>query len=94
MHNYPWYRAWNESFGKRGVTMIGIHTPETKGEAKLEGVREKVKENKFDFAIAVDNDWKIWNAWGNRAACPSKSRCKRASRETSLPRQRRNSNPT
>lgn len=66
MRNYPWYAGWHKDFGDRGVTVIGIHTPETKDEARLERVRQKVKENKMDYAIAVDGSSKTWMAWDNR----------------------------
>ncbi len=31
----------------------------------MESLRGKVKEENFDFPIVVDNDKKIWDAWGN-----------------------------
>ena len=48
------------------MTVLGVHTPETAGEAQVERVRKKVKENEFAFPVAVDNDAKNWRAWGNR----------------------------
>ena len=50
----------------KGLTILGVHTPETKGEAKIESVRQKVKENNMTYAIAVDGAAKTWQAWGNR----------------------------
>lgn len=66
MRNYPWYKGWHDQFAKKGVTLLGVHTPETEGEAKVEQVKKKVKEIGFAFPIAVDNDQKNWQAWGNR----------------------------
>jgi hypothetical protein len=48
------------------VTVIGVHTPETQGEKKIEAVRKKVKDNEIKYAIAVDSQGKTWAAWGNR----------------------------
>jgi hypothetical protein len=48
------------------VTIIGVHTPETEGEKKIEKVRQKVKSNGMNYAIAVDGSGKTWQAWGNR----------------------------
>jgi hypothetical protein len=48
------------------VTIIGVHTPESKGEAKLETLRKKVKENEFTFPVAADTEKKVWALWGNR----------------------------
>ncbi len=65
MQNYPWYRGWQETLADRGLVIIGVHTPETEGERNLDSVREKVKEAKFEFPVAVDTDEQIWNTWGN-----------------------------
>jgi hypothetical protein len=48
------------------VTVIGVHTPETDTEKKIEKVRKKVKDNGMKYAIAVDGSAKTWQAWGNR----------------------------
>jgi hypothetical protein len=48
------------------VTVIGIHTPETEGEGRIEQVRKKVKANDMQYPIAVDRDAKTWKAWGNQ----------------------------
>ena len=42
-----------------------MHTPETQKEREPDRVREKVKEAEFTFPVVIDNDKKIWNAWGN-----------------------------
>lgn len=65
IHNFPSYKTWQDQFEKKKVTIVGIHTPETPGEKELESVRKKAAENGFRFPIAVDNDLKNWQAWGN-----------------------------
>lgn len=65
IRNYPWYLGWHRDFADRDLKIIGVHTPETDAETKVEGVVAKVKENGFEFPVVVDNDKKIWNAWGN-----------------------------
>jgi peroxiredoxin len=66
IHNYPSYRDWQERFAKQDVTIIGIHTPETQAERRVETLQTKLTDNKLDFAVAVDLDQKNWNAWSNR----------------------------
>jgi peroxiredoxin len=65
IHNYPWYRAWQRDFAPRGVTVIGIHTPETPGERDVARVRQKAKDNGLVFPILIDNQRRNWEAWGN-----------------------------
>ena len=50
----------------KGVTIIGIHTPETDGEKSLAAVRKKVKDNEMKYAVAVDSAGKTWAEWGNQ----------------------------
>src|SRR5262245_25603134 len=38
IHNYPSYKAWQDSYAGKAVTIIGIHTPETEGEADVKRV--------------------------------------------------------
>ncbi len=47
------------------MVIIGVHTPETEAERNVETLRTKVKEESFDYPVVVDNDKKIWDAWGN-----------------------------
>ena len=63
--NFPWYRGWHESFAERGLTIIGVHTPETEGERNSQTVQQKAGEAKFAFPILIDNHRRNWNAWGN-----------------------------
>jgi hypothetical protein len=45
---------------------VGVHTPETDSEKKIDRVRQKVKDQKIQYPVAVDNASKTWRAWGNR----------------------------
>jgi hypothetical protein len=66
VRNYPWYAGWQKDYEKKGLVLVGVHTPETAAEAKLENVKAKVKANKMTYPVAVDNKYRTWNAWGNR----------------------------
>lgn len=65
IHNYPWYKAWQTDFSGKGVTIIGIHTPETEGDRNTEKLRQKVKDNGLLFPILIDSHRQNWDAWGN-----------------------------
>jgi hypothetical protein len=66
VRNYPWYRGWHDDLAKKGLVVVGVHTPETAGEANLTRLRAKVKENRITYPIAVDNQARTWRAWDNR----------------------------
>ena len=66
IHNYPAYKAWQKEYGGKGVTIIGIHTPEFAGEADVERVRARAEQHGLKFPIAVDNNGLNWKNWNNR----------------------------
>lgn len=45
--------------------MIGIHTPETEGEKKVESVKKKLADAGLTFPIAIDNKATMWRRYGN-----------------------------
>lgn len=65
IQNYPWYRDWQTTLGKKGLVIVGVHTPETEGERDETSLRETIKREKFQFPVVVDDQRKIWDTWGN-----------------------------
>jgi len=65
VHDYPVHRDWQTKFGEKGLTMIGIHTPQTKEERDGGRIREKARELGLTFPVLIDSARENWNAWGN-----------------------------
>jgi peroxiredoxin len=65
IRNYPIYRKWHAELAGKGVTLIGIHTPETRTERDIAHLERKLKEDDLAFPVLIDNDQANWNAWGN-----------------------------
>jgi peroxiredoxin len=63
--NFHHYNRWHESLSQRGVTVIGIQTPETSAERDASKVRQAAKEKGFKFPVLIDLQNKNWDAWGN-----------------------------
>ena len=42
-HNFPTLKAWQTAFADKGVTIIGVHTPETERERQIENVRKSAR---------------------------------------------------
>jgi thiol-disulfide isomerase/thioredoxin len=66
IHNYPAYKGWQEKYAGKGLTIVGIHTPEFEHEADVKRVRAKAEQNGLKFPIAVDNGGQNWKNWKNR----------------------------
>jgi peroxiredoxin len=63
----PWVRAWHEQFGPKGLVVIGVHTPETAEEREFANVTKHVKKLGIRHAVAIDNDFRNWRAFGVQA---------------------------
>jgi len=66
LRQLPYLRAWAEKYQDHGLVVIGVHTPEFDVEHDLDNVRRAAKDLRVDYPVAVDNDYAIWNAFGNR----------------------------
>jgi peroxiredoxin len=64
-HNLPYYNKWQEDFAKEDVQIIGVHTPETNGEADPKNVSAEIKKLNIKFPVAVDLDSATWKAYDN-----------------------------
>jgi thiol-disulfide isomerase/thioredoxin len=65
LRTLPYVRAWADRYQDHGLTVIGVHTPEFDFEHDLDNVRREVKDLGVEFPVAVDNDYRIWTAFGN-----------------------------
>jgi peroxiredoxin len=63
--NFKHYNRWQESLSKKGVTVIGIQTPETSAERDPKLVKQAAKEQRFGFPVLIDLKNSNWDAWGN-----------------------------
>jgi thiol-disulfide isomerase/thioredoxin len=61
----PYLRAWAKKYTDRGLVVIGVHTPEFDFEKDLANVRRALKEFGVGYSVLLDNDYRIWNAFGN-----------------------------
>lgn len=64
-NNYPWYREWQNELAGRGVTIVGIHTPETAAEEDNAALQASLDEHGLKFPVAVDKKKTMWTAWYN-----------------------------
>lgn len=63
--NFKHYNRWHETLSKKGVTVIGIQTPETTAERDSTLVKQAAKEQGFEFPVLIDLKNSNWDAWGN-----------------------------
>lgn len=62
----PYIRGWSQAYRDDGLIVIGVHTPEFSFEHSVDLVRRAVRERGIGYPVAVDNDYEVWTAFGNR----------------------------
>ena len=62
----PYLRAWDGRYRERGLTIVGVHTPEFTFEREADNVRGAIAANRLRYPVAQDNEYATWSAWGNQ----------------------------
>ena len=62
----PYVRAWAEKYKDSGLVVIGVHTPEFDFEKQMANVQKAVQKFDISYPVALDSDYKIWNAFHNQ----------------------------
>jgi hypothetical protein len=65
LRQLPYLRAWAQKYSGQGLVMIGVHTPEFSFEHKPDNVRRAVQEMGITYPVATDNNYAVWQAFGN-----------------------------
>ena len=66
IRTFPYLRAWDAAYRSRGLTIVGVHTPEFSFERDAGNVRDAIAQSRLRYPVAQDNDYRTWNAWGNQ----------------------------
>ncbi|MBP6920927.1 redoxin domain-containing protein [Candidatus Gracilibacteria bacterium] len=62
----PYLNAWHDKYEQDGLVILGIHAPEFSFEKLSKNVEKAVKEAGIKYPVALDNDFRTWNAYDNR----------------------------
>jgi thiol-disulfide isomerase/thioredoxin len=63
----PYIKAWHDRYADQGLVVLAVHTPEFAYEKETANVRAYLKDHDIRHAVAIDNDFSTWRAFGNRA---------------------------
>jgi thiol-disulfide isomerase/thioredoxin len=66
LRTLPYLRAWAGTYAEHGLVVIGVHTPEFEVEHDIDNVRRAAHEMDVRYAIAIDNDYAVWDAFANQ----------------------------
>ena len=59
----PFVKAWHDRYSKKGLTIVGVHSPELEGEQRVENVRREVASLGIRYPVVTDNDYATWKAY-------------------------------
>ena len=71
LRTLPYIKAWDERYRDRGLTIVGVHTPEFAFEKVAGNVERAIGAEGLRYPVVQDNDFETWNAYGN-SGWPSK----------------------
>jgi cytochrome c biogenesis protein CcdA/thiol-disulfide isomerase/thioredoxin len=67
LRTLPYLEKWDGLYRKEGLVILGVHTPEFAFEHDLGNVKRAVRDLGVRYPVALDNDYRTWTAYGNRA---------------------------
>ena len=59
----PFVKSWDHRYRDKGLTVIGVHSPEFDEERKVEHLRREVSSLGIRYPVVTDNDYQTWNAY-------------------------------
>ncbi|MNQ68191.1 Thiol-disulfide oxidoreductase YkuV [compost metagenome] len=65
-NSLPYVNQWAERYADQGLVVIGVHTPEYPFERLIDNVREATVRLGVQHPVAIDNQYRIWNAFTNQ----------------------------
>jgi len=66
LRTLPYIEGWAEKYKSAGLVVIGVHTPEFAFEKDRSNVEKAVRDLKITYPVAIDSDYKIWQAFNNQ----------------------------
>lgn len=61
----PYLKAWDATYRKDGLTIVGVEAPEFAFEKEASNVKDAIDQFGLRYPVAQDNEMGTWNAYGN-----------------------------
>ncbi len=63
----PYVKGWDARYRAKGLTVIGVHSPEFDEERDIEHLRRQVASLGIMYPVVTDNDFRTWKAYNVEA---------------------------
>jgi cytochrome c biogenesis protein CcdA/thiol-disulfide isomerase/thioredoxin len=62
----PYLEAWDRAYRSKGLTIVGVHSPEFTFEQDASNVKNAIKTDGIKYPVVQDNHLDTWQAYGNQ----------------------------
>ena len=59
----PFVKSWHDRYHDKGLTVIGVHSPEFDEEKNVESLRSQVASLGIHYPVVTDNDYQTWKSY-------------------------------
>ncbi len=66
LRTLPYLTAWDRTYRRDGLTIVGVHSPEFPFEKDAGNVEDAIQRNDIEYPVAQDNDLATWSAYANQ----------------------------
>lgn len=66
LRTLPYVNRWDGSYRSKGLTVVGVHTPEFPFERSARGLQTAMQRHGVKHAVAQDNRYATWKAYGTQ----------------------------
>ena len=66
LNHLPYVKDWHAKYKDNGLVVVGVHTPEFAYEKSTKNVQDAIKKLGIQHAVAQDNNYATWKAFGNQ----------------------------
>jgi len=66
LHMLPYVKEWHRRYRDKGLTVIGVHSPEFSFARTAERVEQAIREQGLQYPVVLDNEFQIWQSFANR----------------------------
>jgi cytochrome c biogenesis protein CcdA/thiol-disulfide isomerase/thioredoxin len=66
LRTLPYLTAWDRTYRKDGLTIVGVHSPEFPFEKDAGNVEEAIERNHIHYPVVQDNNLATWRAYANQ----------------------------
>ena len=66
-NSLPFVESWHDRYREKGLTVIGVHSPDVDEEKNVESLRGQVASLGIRYPVVTDNDYQTWKSYNVEA---------------------------